>query len=138
MEKFKALLKRSLDLWVKKRWLKEIDRVVNNCNKSRDKLQRDTCVLAVLINRYNELYPDRPFKAKSAKQAEPAKAKWQFWEGWMSNHDMRIDDATCSNCGYKHHTVRRTPYSNESEQDVLNKLGNFCPNCGKPMIKNNN
>ena len=60
-------------------------------------------------------------------------AKWQFWEGWMSNHDMRIDDATCSNCGYKHPIVRRIYGIKETEQEVLNKLSNYCAACGAKM-----
>ena len=138
MKELKKLIKESFELSVKKRWLKEIESAVNSYNKSRDKLQRDTYVLSVLIKEYNEHYPDSKFKVKSTGQAEPTKAKWQFWEGWISNHDKRIEDATCSACGYKHPTVRRTYGSNETPQDVLDKLGNFCPNCGKPMDKNNN
>lgn len=135
MEKLKELLKRSFDLWVKKRWLKEIDRAADSYNKSKDKLQRDTHVVSVLIEEYNKLYPESQLQTKLVNQKQ---ARWQFWEGWMSNHDMRIDNAICSNCGYIHFTVRRTPGSKETEQDVLNKLSNFCPNCGKRMLKNNN
>ena len=138
MKELKKLIKESFELFVKKRWLKEIESIVNSYNKSRDKLQRDTYVLYVLIKEYNERYPDSKFKVKSTGQLESTKAKWLFWEGWMSNHDMRIDNATCSNCGYMHFTVRREPGSRETEQDILRKLGNFCPNCGKRMIKNSN
>lgn len=67
MEKFKELLKRSFELFVKKRWLKEIDSAVNSYNKSRDKLQRDTYVLSVLIKEYNERYPDSPLQVKLPK-----------------------------------------------------------------------
>ena len=135
MEKFKDLLKRSFDLWVKKRWLKEIDKMIKSYKKFSDRASRDLYVMNTLIKRYNELYPEARLNVKAAEQVESTKAKWQFWEGWIGNHDMRIDDAICSNCGYKHHIVRRTPYSNETERDVLNKLGNFCPNCGKSMLK---
>jgi ribosomal protein S27AE len=143
MEKLKQLIKESFELFVKKRWLKEIDRALKNYNKFSDRASREHYIMLALIKKYNELYPADPLRIKTAEQTKSAnksmaKAKWQFWEGWMSNHDMRIDDATCSNCGYKHYAVRRTPYSNETEQDVLNKLSNFCPNCGKPMDKNNN
>ena len=134
MEKVKDLLKRSFELWVKKRWLKEIDNVVNSYNKNRDKLQRDTYVLAALIKEYNKHYPE---SLMQMKRINMERAKWQFWEGWMSNHDKRIDDATCSNCGYRHPKVCRTYGSNETEQDVLNKLFKFCPSCGKLMDKNN-
>lgn len=137
MKESKKLIKESFDLLVKKRWLKEIGKAVDRYNKSRDRLQTDTHVLAVLVKRYNEIYSKDPLSVKATKQASTtSKAKWQFWEGWIGNHDMRIEDATCSNCGYEHHTVRRTAYSVETPQDVLDKLGNFCPNCGKPMERN--
>jgi hypothetical protein len=63
------------------------------------------------------------------------KAKWEFWDGWIGNHDQRIEDATCSKCGYKHPAVRRTYGSNETAQDVLNKLSNYCGGCGSKMKK---
>lgn len=62
-------------------------------------------------------------------------SKWKFWDGWISNYDKRIEDATCSKCGYKHPTVRREPGSNETAQDVLNKLSDHCPGCGTKMQK---
>ena len=61
--------------------------------------------------------------------------KWEFWDGWIGNHDKRIEDATCSKCGYKHHTVRREFQSNETAQDVLNKLSDICPGCGIKMLR---
>ena len=133
MRQFKTLLRDSFELLVKKHWLKEINKAVDRYNKSRDKLQADTHVLVELVKRYNKIYSNDPLQVKCI---DSDRAKWLFWEGWVSNHDMRIDDATCSSCGYKHPTVRRIPYSTEMEQDVLDKLGNFCPNCGKRMIKN--
>ena len=33
--------------------------------------------------------------------------EWIYWDGLRGNHDQRIEDATCSKCGYIHHTVRR-------------------------------
>jgi ribosomal protein S27AE len=67
-------------------------------------------------------------------------AKWEFWEGWVGNHDMRIEDATCSNCGYVHPTVRRELIGNkfksgETPQDILNKLSDTCLRCGARMSK---
>lgn len=59
--------------------------------------------------------------------------KWLFWEGWIGNHDKRIEDATCSECGYQHPTVRRAWQSNETAEDVLNKLATTCPSCGAKM-----
>ena len=64
MKELKKLIKESFELFVKKRWLKEIDSAVNSYNKSRDKLQRDTYVLSVLIKEYNERYPESPLQVK--------------------------------------------------------------------------
>jgi ribosomal protein S27AE len=66
-------------------------------------------------------------------------ARWEFWEGWIGNHDRRIEDATCSNCGYVHPTVRRTLIGNkfksgETPQDILDKLSDTCPRCGAKMV----
>ena len=62
-----------------------------------------------------------------------SEAKWLFWEGWVGNHDKRIEDATCSKCGYRHVIVRKTFGSGETNRDVLNKLSPFCPACGSEM-----
>ena len=51
------------------------------------------------------------------------KAQWIVWKGWIGNHDRRIDDAKCSNCGFAHPTVFLT----------LDKLGKYCPSCGRKM-----
>lgn len=60
---------------------------------------------------------------------------WEFWEGWIGNHDQRIEDATCSECGYKHPVVRRQ--TGENSADVLKKLTPYCPQCGiKMTVKN--
>ena len=52
-------------------------------------------------------------------------AEWKYWDGWMSNHDKRIDDATCSKCGYKHSIVKGSP----------DLLSDCCPNCNSKMKK---
>lgn len=53
-------------------------------------------------------------------------AEWQYWEGWCSNHDKRIEDATCSKCGYKHSTIRF------GSPDLLQ---DYCPSCKSKMRK---
>ena len=53
-------------------------------------------------------------------------AKWEYWAGWSGNHDKRIDDATCSKCGYKHGTIR---HKNPSY------LPDVCPRCHSKMDK---
>ena len=59
------------------------------------------------------------------KQTNEIEAAWQYWDGWCGNHDKRIDDATCSKCGYKHPIVRGTP----------ELLADYCAGCGAKMIK---
>lgn len=56
---------------------------------------------------------------------------WIYWDGWCGNHDRRIDDATCSVCGYKHPTVRAT----KEEWDTPKFLSDTCPGCGAKMKK---
>ena len=73
---------------------------------------------------------------KHAVEEETNTARWLFWEGWEGSHDWRIDDATCSRCGYHHATVRKTFGSGETRRDVLNKLSPFCPACGARMKVN--
>lgn len=51
-------------------------------------------------------------------------AKWRVWGGWSGNHDQRIEDATCTICGYRHPTVYGS----------LAKLGKYCPHCGNKMM----
>lgn len=63
---------------------------------------------------------------------EEAHGEWRFWDGWRGNHDQRIEDATCSECGYVHPTVRRE-HNDKSYKDVLGRLANYCPNCGARM-----
>lgn len=50
------LLKRSFELWVKKRWLREIDKAVERCRKATDKADRELYVLRRLVERYKEIY----------------------------------------------------------------------------------
>ena len=66
------------------------------------------------------------------------RGRWVYWGGWCGNHDMRIEDAVCSECGYKHPTVRweeGDPRGKEGHEAVLNKLKDECPKCGATMQK---
>ena len=58
-------------------------------------------------------------------------AFWEYWSGWVGNHDQRIEDATCSNCGYVHPTVRLDFDKGENFRNcfVPAKLPSICPNC---------
>ena len=75
----------------------------------------------------------------SNNEEHPVKrGRWVYWGGWSGNHDMRIDNAVCSECGYKHHTVRwenGDPRGEAAYEAVLNKLSNKCPKCGALMQK---
>lgn len=64
--------------------------------------------------------------------------RWVYWSGWCGNHDMRIEDAVCSECGYKHPTVRweqGDPRGEVVYEAVMNKLKDECPKCGALMQK---
>ncbi len=50
------LLKRSFDLWVKKRWLKAIEKETDKCNKLSKKLLRQKYVLNSLLAEYMKIY----------------------------------------------------------------------------------
>ena len=72
------------------------------------------------------------------KNCAKKRGHWVFWDGWCGNHDMRIEDATCSECGYLHPTVRwekGDPFWPDSYQVVLNKLSDECPKCKAIMRK---
>ena len=58
-------------------------------------------------------------------------ARWKYWDGWCSNHDQRIEDAVCSNCGYEHQTIRLE--KGEEWGSVPNKLAKECPKCHAKM-----
>lgn len=55
-EKLIELLKRSFEIFVKKRWLKEIDRAIDRYHKTQSKANRQYYVMNALVKRYNELY----------------------------------------------------------------------------------
>ena len=58
------LLKRSFDLWVKKRWLKTIEKENDKCNKLSKKLLMQKYVLNSLLDEYMKKYGEdlRPTK----------------------------------------------------------------------------
>lgn len=63
MNELKNLLKESFDLFVKKRWLKAINKEVNKYNrinrkhtKVSGKLRKQQYILDAMIKRYNEIY----------------------------------------------------------------------------------
>ena len=58
---------------------------------------------------------------------------WIYWDGWIGNSSQRIDDATCSECGYKHPTVCWT--NGDRHNSTPDKLADICPNCKTTMRK---
>lgn len=56
MQKLKELIKRSFELSVKKRWLKEIDRAIDRYKKTYAKATREHYVMNKLIEEYNKIY----------------------------------------------------------------------------------
>lgn len=59
--------------------------------------------------------------------------QWIYWDGWKGNSGQRIDDATCSECGYKHPTVWRN--QGEEYNSTPDKLADVCPSCKAIMNK---
>lgn len=78
---------------------------------------------------------DEPNYQHNSNSEAVSHGHWIYWEGWIGNHDMRIEDATCSECGYKHPAVRRDINGKRDKEAVLNKLANECPKCGAFMKK---
>lgn len=62
MDMFKELMKRSFDLWVKKRQLKEIDRAIDKYKKTYAKATREHYVMNKLIEEYKKIYGEDPYK----------------------------------------------------------------------------
>lgn len=58
---------------------------------------------------------------------------WIYWDGWTGNTVQRIDDAVCSECGYKHPLVWRT--EEDKPNSTPDKLADVCPNCNAVMNK---
>lgn len=54
------LIKEVFDLWVRKRWLKTIDKECDEYNKLNAKLRRQGYVVNKLVDRYNEIYKENP------------------------------------------------------------------------------
>ena len=103
----------------------------------------DSCVDTKVIQGDTHYYTCNVNKLKAAIESiyngeieskQEKCGKWVDWEGWRGNHDMRIEDATCSECGYKHPTVRFEK-GDTSTKSVLNKLADKCPKCGLNMDK---
>ena len=62
-----------------------------------------------------------------------SRAHWTYWYGWRGNHDRRIDDATCSRCGFRHPTIRPT----KDDPYTPHQLWNCCPHCLAMMVEDN-
>lgn len=56
------LVKRTFDIWAKKRWLKFIDKEVSKYNRLNDETRRQAHIVHALVDKYNELYPDSKIK----------------------------------------------------------------------------
>lgn len=87
-------------------------------------------VFKVSVNDVTFSVTETPFTidVKETVEALPIdmpQAYWEYWGGWAGNHDKRIEDAKCSNCGFQHPTVR-----GGNAPDQLYKI---CPICGLRM-----
>ena len=54
----KELLKQTIDMWLRMRWLKFIEKENHKCRKAYEKYKRHHYVTLKLVERYKELYPD--------------------------------------------------------------------------------
>ena len=70
MEKFKELLKRSFYLYVKKKWLKEIDKAVDRYNKAKSRAESEQYVMIKLIEEYKKIYHE-DLRGKDCGRADP-------------------------------------------------------------------
>ena len=63
------------------------------------------------------------FDVKCENRIEREKrGEWKYWPGWCSNHDLRLEDATCPFCGYRHPVIRH-------DKQAPKKLPTQCPKC---------
>lgn len=85
-----------------------------------------------VVDEWNTRYD---YASASNEEESVKRGRWVYWSGWCGNHDMRIEDAVCSECGYKHPTVRWELGDPRSDEFVLNKLKDGCPKCGAIMQK---
>lgn len=60
----KNLIKKSFDLWVRKRWLKIIAKEVAKRDKLLKEYYRKVYVVGELVKEYNKLYPEALLKVK--------------------------------------------------------------------------
>ena len=58
------LIKMNFNLWVKMRWLKEINKVVDERNKAYKKYTRKALVLEELLKEFNKKYPNDVIKGE--------------------------------------------------------------------------
>lgn len=101
------------------------------------------CVYLATVLELIEEFPKDEFDSQKNNlnnevEESVKRGRWVYWGGWCGNHDMRIEDAVCSECGYKHPTVRfeqGDPRGAEAYEAVLNKLSDECPKCGALMQK---
>lgn len=103
------LLKSNVDL--RKENLEYIDRLIK-VNDALIKAYKDNIKIAV---EYSDLLAEQ--------QNVKSVGFWKIWPGWEGNHDHRIENAKCSQCGYEHSTIFY------SEQ----QLPSICQACGSNM-----
>lgn len=125
LEKYKAKIKRQIK--------RNYDRIEDYKNR-KEKLSESghwqlgyyegvNYALENLLDDIDELSSEDLVQQEDSTTNEQKQAYWLIWAGWTGNHDQRIEDATCTNCGYKHPTVHRS----------TSNLGKFCGSCQSVM-----
>lgn len=64
----RKLIKETFELFVKKIWLKKIDKEVDKYNRIKIEANRQAHVVHSLVNRYNEIYKNDPIAVSGQKE----------------------------------------------------------------------
>ena len=115
MKNIKELLKRSFELFVKERKLKEIDRAVDRYNKAKARAAYERYVITVLLEKYKNKYGEDLRCGKYGNDTVAKKVVYGVW----TNNGKNIHGQNITQCSVCH--------SNAIEG------GRFCRCCGAPM-----
>ena len=62
------LIRELFELWIKKNWLKHINRMANKYNRLNQKAREQANVVHNLVERYNEIYPGDKIEARRKEE----------------------------------------------------------------------
>lgn len=64
----RKLIKETLELFIKKIWLKRIAKEADKYNRINGKANRQAHIVHAMIDRYNEIYKDDPIAVRGSKE----------------------------------------------------------------------